>query len=612
MRWGMIVAALCLSSAFAADQPQSLAPLPCMETARTGHGCDPSKADLKKAKDAFSKGVHYEKSKRFDDAYHQFDEAARLAPKNIDYLTALAMSREQLIYDHMQRGNEDLLASKQIEAQAEFRSALDLDPDNVFAKQQLNQSLGEWEPKAKGEFRIVENAGELHPAPNDLKADFHFRGDSRALLAQVASVYGINAQVDDSVPSRRVHFDIDSVDFFAAMNAACLVTGAFWTPLSEKEIYLLKDSAENHRQFDRMALRSFYVPTATPQDLNQLVNTLRVIFEVRFLSLSVQTQVVEVRAPVPVLDAITELLEKRDETKPQVVLEMNIYEIDHQLTRNMGIHIPNNFNLFNIPAAALAALGGGQNIQDLINQLISGGGINQANSQAISGLLAQLQGQSNSIFSQPLATFGGGLTLFGLSLDQLSGELSMNESWVKHIQSATFRVAQNNDTNFKIGSRYPILNASFAPVFNNAAISQVIQNNSFEAPFPSFSYEDIGLVIKAKPTVNSNLDVGLALEVELRTLAGQSLNGVPIIANRQYKGSILLANGEPAVVAGEITNNEQRSLSGIPGLGQVPGLNKIAASNSLTSQSDELLIVITPHVVNAPQPQDAEIWLTQH
>src|SRR5581483_11810409 len=112
------------------------------------------------------------------------------------------------------------------------------------------------------------------------------RGDSRALLAQVASAYGITAEVDDSVVSRRVHFDIESVDFFTAMNAACMVTGSFWTPLAEKQLYLLKDTAENHRQFDRLALRSFYIPSSTPQDLNEVINILRVVFEVRFLSQS--------------------------------------------------------------------------------------------------------------------------------------------------------------------------------------------------------------------------------------------------------------------------------------------------------------------------------------
>ena len=100
------------------------------------------------------------------------------------------------------------------------------------------------------------------------------------------------------------------------------------------------------------------------------------------------------------------------------MLDLKVFQVSHTYMRNIGLHVPDNFNLFNIPASALAALGG-QNIQDLINQLIASGGINQAGNQTISALLAQLQGQQNSIFSQPLATFGGGLTLLGLSLDQV-------------------------------------------------------------------------------------------------------------------------------------------------------------------------------------------------
>jgi general secretion pathway protein D len=614
MRWMCLSLVICglTVAAAGADQPQSVVGLPCAPTFSSTPGCEPSKTDLKKAKQAFSKGMKLEKSKHLDEAYQEFDSAARLSPKNLDYLTVLAMTRQQLVYDHLQRGNDDLLKSKNVAAQAEFQTAITLDPENDFARQQLSESLGEWAPKLKGNIRVVEDSGELRVAPKQVRAEFHFRGDARALLSQVASTYGIAADVDDSVVSRRVHFDIDPVDFRTAMDAACMVTGAFWTPLSEKQVYLLKDTAENHRQFDRLALRSFYVPTSTPQDLNDIVNVLRVVFEARFLMPSAQTGMITVRAPVPVLDAITQLMEGFGTARPQVMLDVEVFEIDHQLTRNMGVHIPNQFNLYNIPAAALAALGG-QSLQSLVNQLISGGGINQANSTAISALLAQLQGQGgqNSIFSQPLATFGNGLTLFGLSLDQLSGQLSLNESWVKTLQHSTIRAAQNADTNFRIGTRYPILNASFAPVFNTPAISQVLQNNSFQAPYPSFTYEDIGLIVKAKPNVNSNLDVGLALEIELRTLAGQSYNGVPVIANRQYKGSITLVNGEPAVVVGEVTRSEQLSLTGIPGLGSLPGLSKIMSTNSKTEEDDELMIVITPHVLNAKQYQDSEIWISK-
>src|SRR5262249_19574709 len=158
-----------------------------------------------------------------------------------------------------------------------------------------------------------------------------------------------------------------------------------------------------------------------------------------------------------------------------------------------------------------------------------------------------------------------------------------------------------NDTTFRMGTRYPILNASFAPVFNSSAISQVIQNNSFQAPFPSFNYEDIGITLKAKPVVSRDSDVRLQLEMQFRSLKGQSINGVPVISNREYKGSITLMDGEPAVIAGSVSHTEQRSMNGIPGLGAVPGLNKIMTTNTKEIDDDELLVVITPHVVSAPQ-----------
>jgi Flp pilus assembly secretin CpaC len=215
----------------------------------------------------------------------------------------------------------------------------------------------------------------------------------------------------------------------------------------------------------------------------------------------------------------------------------------------------------------------------------------------------------NSIFSQPLATFGGGKTLSGVSLDHFSATLSLNEGSIKTLDRATLLASQGNDATFRMGSRYPILNATFAPIFNTPAIAQVLQNNSFQAAFPSFSYEDLGLTIKAKPFITSGSDVSLDLDITLRALAGPSLNGVPVIGNREFKGSITLRDGEPAAVAGQVTLSETKALSGIPGLGLVPGLNKITSDNSKQTEDDELLVVITPHITSRSTGQASEVYL---
>ena len=608
MRWAVCFAtAIAFAGAGLCADQQPVPLLPCPPNASEAQ-CNPSRHDLKDAKAAFVRGVKLQPSAP-DQAYVEFDRATQLVPRNLEYFTAREVARQQLVYNHIELGNSELESGKQVEALADFRSAINLDPTNQFAQQRLRDALGDSLPGPAAPPSVVEESPEIRLAPNSNHASFHFRGDSRELLTAIASAFGVSAQIEDSVTSRRVFFDIDDVDFYKAMLVASQLTKSFWTPLGDKIVLIAGDTPDNRRQYERLAMRTFYVPGATtPTALTDVMNLLRNLFDIKFITPNAASSTLVVRAPQNLLDAATQFLEKLDTTRPQVMLDIHVYQVSHTLTRNIGLHIPYQFNLFNIPASALAAVAG-QNIQDLINQLISSGGINQANNSAISALLAQLQGQQNSIFSQPLATFGGGKTLTGVSLDQLSAQLSLNEGWIKTLDHATLRTSQGNDATFRMGSRIPILNASFAPIFNTSAISRVLQNNTFQAAFPSFSYEDLGLSIKAKPAVTSGSDVSLQLEISLRALSGASFNGVPVIGNREYKGTITLLDGEPAVVAGQVTRSETRSLSGIPGLGQVPGLNKVTATNSKQYEYDELLVVITPHITSRSMGQASEIYL---
>src|SRR5271157_5465462 len=140
--------------------------------------------------------------------------------------------------------------------------------------------------------------------------------------------------------------------------------------------------------------------------------------------------------------------------------------------------------------------------------------------------------------------------------------------------------------------------------------SKALGNLSSTSTFPSFSYEDIGLTLKAKPLVHNNSDVALELEIQFRTLGATTSNGNPIISNREYKGGILLKEGEPAVVAGMITQSDQRSLSGLPAFSTIPGLGVLTSQSSKQEEDDELLILITPYVIRGPERTEApEIWM---
>ncbi|MGA6950474.1 MAG: hypothetical protein WBY96_05700 [Candidatus Sulfotelmatobacter sp.] len=618
--WAMaavyLLAVMLAVPAFAADDARIDAPIiSCGNGIPGGVYCAPTKKDLKEARNAYARGLKLQGQDRLQQAFDQFDEAARLEPEDMAFLSAQEQTKSQLVFQRTERGDSLMALAQPEQAAAEFRAALKLDPDDAYVEERLTQALRGPAASRLGKLSAtLADASEIDVQPKKYLATFHYRGDIRGLFDELSAAYGVSAEFDDSVTPKPVRFYVDDVDFSTALRLACLVSGTMWVPLDAHQVFIAKDTQQNHKQFDRMALATFSVPGATsPQEVNELVSSLRTVCEFQKIT-SGQNGTVEVRAPQKTLEACTRLLHQLTNDRPQVALDLEIYQISHNFTREIGMHIPNTFNVYNIPvaaiAAAVAALGGGQNLQSLANQLISSGGINGAGSTALSGLLAQLQNQTSGIFSQPLATFGNGLTFSGVSLDHITTALSLNESWARSLSRVTLRASQGNEATFHLGERYPILNASYAPVFNSSAISAVLGNQSYVPPFPSVSYEDLGLSLKAKPVIHGDNEVTLALELQVRSLTGQSSNGVPVLSNTEYHGGIRLRDGEPAVVAGEITTNDQLSMAGIPGIAEIPLLTQAATDNTRMKEEDELLIVITPHVLANPDRTTDEIWLS--
>ncbi len=511
---------------------------------------------------------------------------------------------------HLEQGNTDLLQGRQTDALAEFRLALDLDPQNEFAQQRVRDAAGAPSTNALGPAQVVARQDHLEVRPLERLADFHYRGDARGLITTVATSYGLSVTFDDSFPTRQVQFDITQADFATALRAASAVTKSFSVAVEDTSLFAVADTAENHRVFDRMGMRTFYIPSSdATRELQEVVNSLRSLFEFRFVSLNAAASRITVRGPLGMLEAASQFLEQLNDEQPEVMLDVQVMEVNHTYARNIGLHVPDQFNLYNIPAAALAALSG-VNLQDLANQLISSGGINQAGNQTLAALLAQLSSQQNSIFSTPLATFGGGLTLEGLSLDHLAAVLSLNESSVQALEHVTLRASQQKEATFKLGARYPVLNASFSPVSNSSAIAGALGNHSYTAPFPSVNYEDIGLTLKAKPIIHRNSDVSLQLNLQMRALGATNNDGIPIITNREFTGGIVLKDGEPAFIAGMVTTSDQRSLNGLPLFARIPGFGVLTSQNSKQNEEDELLILLTPHVVSEPNRADAPlIWI---
>ena len=117
---------------------------------------------------------------------------------------------------------------------------------------------------------------------------------------------------------------------------------------------------------------------------------------------------------------------------------------------------------------------------------------------------------------------------------------------------------------------------------------------SVQTPYPGSEYVDLGVKVKATPSVHENNEVTLQLEFEIRALSGNNVNGIPIITNRTISQTVRLKEGEPSVIAGLLDQEETKSLNGIPGFANLPGVGYVFGQRSRTSTETELLIVVTP------------------
>jgi general secretion pathway protein D len=114
----------------------------------------------------------------------------------------------------------------------------------------------------------------------------------------------------------------------------------------------------------------------------------------------------------------------------------------------------------------------------------------------------------------------------------------------------------------------------------------------------------VGVNLDITPRIHPNHDVSLKLSVEVSSVTGQQpIGGItqPIISQRKLDQEIRLKDGEANVLGGLITRSDTKSLNGWPGLARIPLLRYFFSTDTHNTEDDEILIILTPHIVRLPE-----------
>jgi Flp pilus assembly secretin CpaC/tetratricopeptide (TPR) repeat protein len=121
-----------------------------------------------------------------------------------------------------------------------------------------------------------------------------------------------------------------------------------------------------------------------------------------------------------------------------------------------------------------------------------------------------------------------------------------------------------------------------------------------QQPYPGSEYEDIGLKIKATPSLHANNEVTLQLDFDIKSLTGTSINGIPVISSRTLTQTVRLKEDQTSLISGLLNQQETKSITGIPGLAPLPVVGYTFGRRDNSVTDDELLILITPRRVRVP------------
>jgi Flp pilus assembly secretin CpaC len=136
-------------------------------------------------------------------------------------------------------------------------------------------------------------------------------------------------------------------------------------------------------------------------------------------------------------------------------------------------------------------------------------------------------------------------------------------------------------------------------ILDSSSLIGLLSSNGIGTQFPNAQYIDIGLKVKATPRVHENGDVSLQFELTLSSLAGNSLNNIPVVNNQEIHQSVRVHADESALLAGYLSPQTTTTLNGTPGIGDLP-LNGIVGGTTSTQFSNtEVLVLVTPRIVDS-------------
>lgn len=294
--------------------------------------------------------------------------------------------------------------------------------------------------------------------------------------------------------------------------------------------------------------------------------------------------------------ALKNVVEQLDVMRQQVFVEAVIMEVslDKDKTLGMGLHAGRTVDMDGDPALIY-----GKSQPGTVDSL------NMLSSATLSGLAAGVVGPS---IPDAEDVIGVSIPAFGVALNALQTNSDANILATPNIVAT-----DNNEASIQVGENVPI-SMGYSPGGSllQSAATQALGTGAGGASSAlsglgglgglggvRYKRQDVGLTLKITPQINDDEQVKLEIELEVSSIKSTDPVAGPNISKKRASTTSVVADQQTIVIGGLLQDNEVKTTSKVPILGDIPIFGFLFRNKTTKKQKANLLIFLTPYIIRS-------------
>jgi general secretion pathway protein D len=501
-----------------------------------------------------------EERQDYDVAVIEYTRALQRDPDSVNARTGLQRAKLRASQAHFTNARRLSANGRLAEAEAEYKLAAQLNPDNVEISAELAKVQNQLRTQVvinrdgKTELEaLVDRMRDQRLPGLDVPADplpegLNFRDASNEVIIRaLATMAKVNVVFDPAFRPTSISFEGRNQTFAEALQSVTASTQNFYRVTGPRTVTIIPDTPAKRREYEDDVVRTFFLSNADPKETMDL---LRIVIDARRIGMMQGTNAITLTDTAERIEAAGRLISMIDKARPEVLVDVELLEVSRNRLADYGLQFASPGN----PPTGINGIADvnrtGLSVNDLKN--LTGSQILLSNVPAL---------------------------YYRLLKDESTGRVLANPQ---------LRAQVGMSAQAQFGERVPVPVTTFSPIAAGGVNQQ---------PITSFNYENIGVNIDITPRTHMNNEVTLALAISVTSISGTGFGGLPTFGNRLVKTSIRLRDGETNMLAGLIRDDERRTHRGIPGLSDIPGVGRLFGHSRDDRQQTDVILMLTPRIV---------------